>query len=106
MKPLRFFRLGGAVRSWRYRHDYPAASDGADARVDRDTEIDVLAKHVKKTTKGWIGKDKIRGALQVVMAGFGCGIYQVVKHYESTASTDARTFENFPPGSRTPTLAC
>jgi hypothetical protein len=40
------------------------------------------------------------------MAGFGCGIYQVVKHYESTASIDARTFENFPPGSRTPTLAC
>jgi hypothetical protein len=36
--------------------------------------------------------EAIRGALQATMAGFGCGVCQVVKLYESTASTDARTF--------------
>ena len=51
----------------------------------------LLAAYVKKITTGWVGKDKIRGALQVTMAGFGCGVCQVVKLYESTASTDART---------------
>ena len=39
--------------------------------------------------KGWIGRDNIRAALKVTMAGFGCGVYQVVNLYEST-STDAR----------------
>ena len=28
------------------------------AKVDRDAEIDALAKHVSKVTKKWIGKDK------------------------------------------------
>jgi hypothetical protein len=28
-------------------------------QVDRDAEIDVSAKHVEKTTKDWIDKDKI-----------------------------------------------
>jgi hypothetical protein len=46
---------------------------------------------VKKATTRWIGKDKIRGALKVVIAGFCCGVYQVTNLYESTASTDART---------------
>ena len=55
------------------------------AKVDRDAEIDAL-----RVTKKWIGKDKIRAALKVTVAGFGCGVYQVVKLYESTA-TDART---------------
>jgi hypothetical protein len=68
-----------------------AGSTKSATKVDRDVEIAALARHVSKATRGWIGKDKIRGALQVVMAGFGCGVYQVVKLYESTASTDART---------------
>jgi hypothetical protein len=33
------------------------------AKVDRDGEIAALAKYVKNATDGWIGKDKIRGAL-------------------------------------------
>jgi hypothetical protein len=59
-------------------------------KVDRNAEIAAPAEHVKKSTKGWIGRDKIRGALQVTMAGFGVGLFRVVKHYESTTSTDAR----------------
>lgn len=42
-------------------------------KVDGDAEIAALAKHVSKATKGWIAKDKIRAALKVTMAGFGCG---------------------------------
>jgi hypothetical protein len=56
-------------------------------KVDRDAEIDALAGHVKQVSTGWLGKDKIRGALQVVVAGFGVGIFQVVKYYETTAAS-------------------
>jgi hypothetical protein len=56
-----------------------AGSTKSTTKVDRDVEIAALARHVSKATRAWIGKDKIRGALQVVMAGFGCGVYQVVK---------------------------
>ena len=65
-----------------------AGSTKSTTKVDRDAEIAAPAEHVN--TKGCIGKDKIRGALQVTMAGFGVGLFQVVKHYESTTSTDAR----------------
>jgi hypothetical protein len=57
------------------RAPQPAAgSTKSTTKVDRDAEIAALAEHVSEATTGWIGKDKIRGALQ---------------HYESTASTDA-----------------
>jgi hypothetical protein len=68
-----------------------AAATESITKVDRLAEIAALAAYVKKTTTGRGGKDKIRGALQATMAGFGCGVYQVVQLYESTASTDART---------------
>lgn len=55
--------------------------------ANRDAAIDALVRHVKRVTKGWLGKDKIRSALKVVTAGFDVGVFQVVKHYESTAET-------------------
>jgi hypothetical protein len=55
-----------------------AGSTKSTTKVDRDAEIAAPAEHVN--TKGCIGKDKIRGALQVTMAGFGVGLFQVVKH--------------------------
>jgi hypothetical protein len=67
-----------------------AGSIKSTTKVDRDAEIDALAKHVSKVTKGWNRQGQDPRRAPVTMAGFGVGLFQVVKHYESTASTDAR----------------
>jgi hypothetical protein len=53
------------LREYLETRSAPAAAGGTKkttAKVDRDAEIDALAKHVKKATTGSISKDKIRGA--------------------------------------------